>query len=149
MDSKKYILMGIGNTLRGDDGIGSIIAKIFKDNDWLSLDCGVAPENFTSVIKKNKPHLVVLIDVVEMDLKPGEFRIIDPEKISIMHLTTHSIPLSFLISYLENFTPEVIFIGIQPKLIYYSTSISPEIFKSSEEIIKILKDKKINLIKKL
>ncbi|MCK4240788.1 MAG: hydrogenase maturation peptidase HycI [Candidatus Atribacteria bacterium] len=141
--------MGIGNTLRGDDGIGSIIAKNFKDNDWLSLDCGVAPENFTSVIKKNKPHLVVLIDVVEMDLKPGEFRIIDPEKISIMHLTTHSIPLSFLISYLENFTPEVIFIGIQPKLIYYSTSISPEIFKSSEEIIKILKDKKINLIKKL
>lgn len=149
MNFKKYFLMGIGNTLRGDDGIGSIIAKNFKDNDWLSLDCGVAPENFTSVIKKNKPHLVVLIDVVEMDLKPGEFRIIDPEKISIMHLTTHSIPLSFLISYLKNFTPEVIFIGIQPKLIYYSTSISPEIFKSSEEIIKILKDKKINLIKKL
>ncbi len=149
MNSKKYFLMGIGNTLRGDDGIGSTIAKNFKDADWLSIDCGVAPENFTSVIKKRLPHLVVLIDVVEMDLKPGEFRIIDPEKISIMHLTTHSIPLSFLISYLKNFTPEVIFIGIQPKLIYYSTSISPEIFKSSEEIIKILKDKKINLIKKL
>ena len=149
MDSKDYILMGIGNTLRGDDGIGSIIAKNFKDADWLSIDCGVAPENFTSIVKKNKPQLVVLIDVVEMDLKPGEFRIIDPEKISIMHLTTHSIPLSFLTSYLKNFTPEIIFIGIQPKLIYYSTSISPEIFKSSEEIIKVLKDKKFNLIKKL
>ncbi len=149
MNFKKYFLMGIGNTLRGDDGIGSIIARNFKDNNWLSLDCGVAPENFTSIVKKNKPQLVVLIDVVEMDLKPGEFRIIPPEKINTMHLTTHSIPLSFLISYLENFTPEVIFIGIQPKLIYYSTSISPEIFKSSEEIIKILKDKKINLIKKL
>ncbi len=149
MNSKKYFLMGIGNTLRGDDGIGSIIARNFKDNNWLSLDCGVAPENFTSIVKKNKPQLVVLIDVVEMDLKPGEFRIIHPEKISIMHLTTHSIPLSFLISYLKSFTPEVIFIGIQPKLIYYSTSISPEVFKSSEEIIKILKDKKFNLIKKL
>ncbi|PKP61044.1 hydrogenase 3 maturation endopeptidase HyCI, partial [Candidatus Atribacteria bacterium HGW-Atribacteria-1] len=31
MGSKKYILMGIGNTLRGDDGIGSIIAQSFKD----------------------------------------------------------------------------------------------------------------------
>ena len=141
--------MGIGNTLRGDDGIGSIIARNFKDNDWLSLDCGVAPENFTSIIKKNKPHLVVLIDVVEMDLKPGEFRIIPPEKINTMHLTTHSIPLSFLISYLKTFTREIIFIGIQPKIIDYSTSISPEILKSSQEIIKILKDKKINLIKKL
>jgi len=149
MNSKKYFLMGIGNTLRGDDGIGSIIARNFKDNDWLSLDCGVAPENFTSIIKKNKPHLVVLIDVVEMDLKPGEFRIIPPEKINTMHLTTHSIPLSFLISYLKTFTREIIFIGIQPKIIDYSTSISPEILKSSQEIIKILKDKKINLIKKL
>jgi len=149
MDSKDYILMGIGNTLRGDDGIGSIIARNFKDNDWLSLDCGVVPENFTSIIKKNKPHLVVLIDVVEMDLKPGEFKIIPLEKINTMHLTTHSIPLSFLISYLKNFTREIIFIGIQPKIIDYSTSISPEIFKSSEEIIKILKDKKFNLIKKL
>ena len=149
MNYKKYFLMGIGNTLRGDDGIGSIIARNFKDNDWLSLDCGVAPENFTSIIKKNKPHLVVLIDVVEMDLKPGEFRIIPPEKINTMHLTTHSIPLSFLISYLKNFTREIIFIGIQPKIIDYSTSISPEILKSSQEIIKILKDKKINLIKKL
>ena len=149
MNSKKYFLMGIGNTLRGDDGIGSIIARNFKDNNWLSLDCGVAPENFTSIVKKNKPQLVVLIDVVEMDLEPGEFRIINPEKISIMHLTTHSIPLSFLISYLKNFTPEIIFIGIQPKIIDYSTSISPEILNCSQEIIKILKDKKFNLIKKL
>ena len=149
MNSKKYFLMGIGNTLRGDDGIGSIIARNFKDNNWLSLDCGVAPENFTSIVKKNKPQLVVLIDVVEMDLKPGEFRIIDPEKINTMHLTTHSIPLSFLISYLKNFTPEIIFIGIQPKIIDYSTSISPEILNCSQKIIKILKDKKFNLIKKL
>lgn len=149
MNSKKYFLMGIGNTLRGDDGIGSIIARNFKDDDWLSLDCGVAPENFTSIVKKNKPQLVVLIDVVEMDLKPGEFRIIPLEKINTMHITTHSIPLSFLISYLKNFTPKIIFIGIQPKLIDYSTSISPEIFKSSEEIIRILKDKKIKFIKKL
>ncbi len=149
MNSKKYFLMGIGNTLRGDDGIGSIIARNFKDNNWLSLDCGVAPENFTSIVKKNKPQLVVLIDVVEMDLEPGEFRIINPEKISITHLTTHSIPLSFLISYLKNFTPEIIFIGIQPKIIDYSTSISPEILNCSQEIIKILKDKKFNLIKKL
>lgn len=149
MNSKKNILMGVGNTLRGDDGIGSIIARNFKDNDWLSLDCGVAPENFTSIIKKNNPHLVVLIDVVEMNLKPGEFRIITPDNIYKMHLTTHSIPLSFLISYLKNFSPKIIFIGIQPKIIDYSTSISPEILKSSEEIKIILKDKKFNLIKKL
>jgi hydrogenase 3 maturation protease len=149
MNLKSYILMGIGNTLRGDDGIGSIIARNFKDRHWLSLDCGVAPENFTSLIKKNRPNLTVLIDVVEMDLEPGEFRIISPNKINTMHLTTHNIPLSFLTSYLEKLTREIIFIGIQPKIIDYSASISPEILESSLKIIKILRDKKFNLIKKL
>ncbi|MBE3090769.1 MAG: hydrogenase maturation peptidase HycI [Candidatus Atribacteria bacterium] len=149
MNSKKYILMGIGNMLRGDDGIGSIIAQSFKDRDWLSIDCGVVPENFTSIIKKNRPDLVVLIDAVEMDLKSGEFRIISPDRISALHLTTHSMPLSFLISYLKEYTQELIFIGIQPKIIDYSNSVSPEVLKSSESIIKILKDKNFKLLKKL
>ncbi len=149
MDSKKYILMGIGNTLRGDDGIGSIIAQSFKDHDWLSINCGVVPENFTSIIKKNKPDLVVLIDAVEMDLKSGEFRIISPDRISALHLTTHSMPLSFLISYLKEYTQELIFIGIQPKIIDYSNSVSPKVLKCSEEIIKILEDKNFKLLKKL
>jgi len=149
MDSKKYILMGIGNILRGDDGIGSIIAQNFKDHDWLSIDCGVIPENFTSIIKKNRPDLVVLIDAVEMDLKSGEFRIISPDKISALHLTTHSMPLSFLIFYLKEFTQELIFIGIQPEIIDYSNSVNPKLLKSSEEIIRILKNKNFKLLKKL
>ena len=149
MDSKKYILMGIGNILRGDDGIGSIIAQGFKDRYWLSIDCGVVPENFTSIIKKNRPDLVVLIAAVEMDLKSGEFRIISPDRISALHLTTHSMPLSFLISYLKEYTQELIFIGIQPEVINYSNSVSPNVLKSSEKITKILKDKKFKLLKKL
>ncbi|GAH57200.1 unnamed protein product [marine sediment metagenome] len=55
MNSKKYILMGIGNTLRGDDGIGSIIAQSFKDHDWLSIDCGVIPEILPQSSKKISP----------------------------------------------------------------------------------------------
>jgi hydrogenase 3 maturation protease len=149
MDSKKYILMGIGNTLRGDDGIGAIIAQNFKDHDWLSIDCGVVPENFTSTIKKNKPNLIVLIDAVEMDIKSGEFRIISPDRISTLHLTTHSMPLSFLISYLKEFTQKLIFIGIQPEIIDYSNSVNPKLLKSSEEITRILKSKNFKLLKKL
>ncbi len=149
MDSKKYILMGIGNTLRGDDGIGSIVAQSFKDHDWLSIDCGVIPENFTSIVKKNRPNLVVLIDAVEMGLKSGEFRIISLDRISTLHLTTHSMPLSFLISYLKEYTQELIFIGIQPKIVNYSNSVSPKVLKSSEEIIGILKGKNFKLLNKL
>ena len=84
-----------------------------------------------------------------MDLKSGEFRIISPDRISALHLTTHSMPLSFLISYLKEYTQELIFIGIQPKIIDYSNSINLKVLKSSKEIIKILKGKNFELIKKL
>jgi len=84
-----------------------------------------------------------------MDLKSGEFRIISPDRIRALHLTSHSMPLSFLISYLKEHTQEIIFIGIQPKIISYSLSLSPEVFKSSEEIIRILKGKNFLLLKKL
>jgi len=149
MKIKKYILMGIGNQLRGDDGIGNFIAKNFQDQEWLSLDCEMVPENFTSLVKKVKPELLVLLDGVEMDLPPGEIRIIDPDKIQLMHLTTHYMPLSFLISYLEKFTKEVIFLGIQPKTIDYSPSLSPEVLKSRQKIMQVLKNRDFRSIKKL
>jgi len=147
MDLKKNILMGVGNILRGDDGIGSIIAKTFKDDDWLSLDCGVIPENYTSIIKKNKPAILVILDVVEMDLKPGDLRIISPEKISAFHLTTHSMPLSFLINYLDEYAENIIFIGIQPKNISFSEIISSEVSESTETIVRILKNKQFHMLK--
>jgi hydrogenase 3 maturation protease len=58
-------------------------------------------------------------------------------------------PLSFLISYLKEYTQELIFIGIQPEIIDYSNSVSPEVLKSSEEIIRTLKGKNFKLLKKL
>ncbi|GAI78272.1 unnamed protein product, partial [marine sediment metagenome] len=93
--------------------IGAIIIlgvafNLARDRSY--IDCGVVPENFTSIIKKNRPDLVVLIDAVEMDLKSGEFRTISPDRISALHLTTHSMPLSFLISYLKEYTQKLIFI---------------------------------------
>ena len=149
MNSNKNILMGVGNILRGDDGIGSIIAKSFKDNDWLSLDCGVAPENYTSIIKKNSPELLIILDVVEMDLKPGELRIINSKKIAALHLTTHSMPLSFLITYLKDYVEKIIFIGIQPKKIAFSDSISPEVLACKDAIFKILKHKLFHQLEEL
>jgi len=149
MTKYENILVGVGNILRGDDGIGSIIAKSFHEDDWLSLDCGVVPENYTSIVKKNKPKLLVIIDAVEMDLNPGDIRIITPEKIAALHLTTHSMPLSFLINYLKNYVKKILFIGIQPKNIDFSQSINPEVLKSKQAVTKLLKNKLFHQIKTL
>ncbi|MCG2734914.1 MAG: hydrogenase maturation peptidase HycI [Thermoplasmatales archaeon] len=134
------ILMGIGNVLKGDDGIGCYIAKNFKEKNWLSLDCSTAPENFTSVIRKNKPSLLVIVDAADMDIDAGGFRIVSEEKIENIGISTHNMPLSFLINYLKDSANRIIFICIQPKTVSESEEISDELKKSAEQIIKILRE---------
>ncbi len=143
------ILMGVGNSLRGDDGIGCYIAKNFRDKNWISLNCGTVPENFTSIIRRNKPEKLVIVDASDMGLKQGEFRIVSEEKIENVSISTHQMPLSFLINYLSNSAGKILFIGVQPKTIKDSEEITDELKKIADKIMSVLREERFNEIKKL
>jgi len=147
----RNVLMGIGNILRGDDGIGIYIVNNFNDENWISLNCGTVPENFTSIVKKEKPDYLVIVDAAELSLKPGEFRKIPKEKISEIVSTfmgTHNIPISHLVKYLGKYVKkEIIFIGIQPKSLHLKETISKELKSAAKKIIEILKKEKFNEIR--
>ena len=138
---KNYMLMGLGNICRGDDGIGSFIAQNFQSDDWLVLDCGTTPENFTSLVKKSQPEYLVIVDAAQMNLEPGEFRVIPSQRIDKFYLTTHNIPLSLLISYLDKWVDKTILIGIQPERMGDFQRISERVQDSARNIIEILKGK--------
>jgi len=121
------ILMGIGNTLRCDDGIGPYIAQHVQGGSFLPLDCGTAPENFTSVVRKSRPGLLLLIDAADMGLLAGEFRTIQKEHINDVSIGTHQMPLSYLIDFLSDSCKKIIFIGIQPGTIADGESLSGEV----------------------
>jgi len=130
------VILCIGNKYGGDDGIGPYIAKnlINKKNDnFYVIDSGTNPENYTSMIKKLNPKILIIIDAFEMGLKPGDIRIIDKEKIGVMHISTHNIPISLLISYLEKYVKKIIFIGIQSGKM--SGNLSEDCKKSSNILI--------------
>ncbi len=111
----KYLVMCIGNRDGGDDAVGPYIADKLKEKDIDVLDCGVVPENYTSIVKKYNPQNLIIIDAVDMGLIPGEIRKVPKEKIGVMHISTHGIPIPVLINYLEQYVEKIIFIGIQPK----------------------------------
>jgi len=99
----KNLVMCIGNREGGDDCLGPYIAdrlKKIQNEDFFVIDCGTVPENYTSIVKNKKPKNLIIIDAVEMGLKPGEIRIVPKEKIGVMHISTHGIPISVLINYL-------------------------------------------------
>jgi len=50
-----------------------------------------------------------------MNLDPGEIRRVPPDAIGVMHVSTHGIPLSVMVSYFTQYISEILIIGIQPK----------------------------------
>ena len=143
-----FLILCIGNKYGGDDGIGPYVAEKLKKekiSDMSVIDCGTNPENYTSVIKSIRPKKLIIIDAVEMNLKPGEIRLIKKEKIGVMHISTHNIPISLLINYLEKYVGEIMFIGIQPKKM--SGNMSLEIIKSSDLLINHIINQDFDLLK--
>jgi hydrogenase 3 maturation protease len=143
------ILMCIGNSERGDDSMSHYVASHFKHPDWTVLDCGTVPENFTGVVKKAKPDKVVLLDVADMDLAPGQIRRIPRDRIRHVSVGTHSIPLYLLMDYLGESALEVLFIGIQHTTVDYGDTLSAIVNKAADELVKILKTGKLDKIEAL
>lgn len=111
------VLLGIGNPLKGDDGVGPYIAQQMEHREgWLALDCGPMPENFAGRITRLEPpaELVVLVDAATMGQQPGELRLVPSEKVDDMAMSTHSMPLSLLMGHLANKVEQVVLIGIEP-----------------------------------
>ncbi len=139
------MILGIGNQLRGDDFLGSVIAReLIQKSDCensVIIDGGTVPENFTGVIKKENPSHIILIDAADMNRPPGYIKIIEKDDISQYNISTHAMPLSFLMKYLEHTTKaQIILIGIQPKDMELVDAVSPEIKKSVEYVVDLIYD---------
>jgi hydrogenase 3 maturation protease len=140
--------MCIGNRDGGDDAIGPYVADKLREGqiNVVVLDCGVTPENYTSVVKQHNPQHLIIVDAVDMGLEPGELRIVPKEKIGRMHISTHGIPISVLIDYLEQYIGKISFIGIQPKTM--SGSMTDIVKKSGDKLVKLVKDNELEKIKR-
>lgn len=127
----KLIILGIGNDIRGDDGLGPYIinclSNLNKDasnnnvlggadidnsvnlgdiirfsENILLINGGSVPENFTGPIKKFNPSHIIIIDACLMNMNPGEVNIVSKDNIVNVSVSTHSMSLTYLIKYLES-----------------------------------------------
>jgi hydrogenase 3 maturation protease len=139
------MILCIGNRDGGDDALGPYIAdQLQKQNlsDLDLVDCGTTPENYTAVVKRKNPSEVFIIDAVDMGLPHGEIRRVPKERISQMHISTHGIPLSVLITYLEQYVKTILLIGVQPKTM--AGSLTKTMQQSGDQLIEIIINKTIH-----
>ena len=126
----KVIVAGIGNSMRCDDGVGALLAAKIKDRfPFLVWEVGETPENYLGKIVKENPQTVLFIDAGDFGGAPGEFRIVEAQEIKPANLfATHNASLELTINYLQNnIKADIIFLMIQPKLIAFGDTLSPEV----------------------
>ena len=146
-DCTSLIVLGIGNDIRGDDGLGPYIINQLTDlkesNGDLDnihlINGGSVPENFTGLIKKIGPSHMIIVDATLMNEEAGFIKIVNKEDISNVSISTHSMSLSYLIKYLEqDIDFKLIFIGIQPENMDLTFELSDKIKDSSDVIVDLL-----------
>ncbi|MBQ9025972.1 MAG: hydrogenase maturation peptidase HycI [Methanobrevibacter sp.] len=157
-DYEKLIILGVGNELKYDDGVGPfIISQLnelnLKDNVLL-INAQTVPENFTGKIRMEKPSHIIIIDACLMGLNPGDFQIVNEDDFINIGLSTHSMSLSYFVKFLNH--DNVLFIGIEPKslelidqdslgvlgadIMDFNGSLTENIEKSAIEIINIFEE---------
>jgi len=138
---RPVVVCGIGNSTRGDDACGPYVVEMLKNKDSrLSLiDCGLAPENFTGKIKHINPRMIVIVDAADLGRDAGCFEKIDIEKIKGQLMSTHKLPVSLFIEFLQKeIGCDVEFIGIQPKGLGFCEDMSDECVIGCEKVVEII-----------
>ena len=144
---RKTVILCIGNREGGDDAVGPYIAdKLMKygSKNLIIIDAGIAPENFTGVVKNHKPDRLIIIDAIEMELNPGEIRKVPPNRIGVMHVSTHGIPLSVLIKYFSQYIDSITLLGIQPAQM--NGNLTDVVKQTAEQLILIILSNSIEKI---
>lgn len=134
----KVVILGIGNTLRSDDGIGSILAtRIQGKVCYIVYDGSASPENYLGKIIKDSPDVILLVDAVDFGGQAGEIRMLEGEDIQTVNFfSTHDASISLAISYLKNSlkTVDIIILAIQPKVLVFGDKLSPKIENRLEKL---------------
>jgi hydrogenase 3 maturation protease len=136
----RVALLGIGHPLYGDDAVGVWLAGRLHDlstagDRFLPVDAGPAPENFTGLLRRFKPDLVLLVDAALMDLEPGMIGWLSWQDSTGFSASTHTLPLHILATYLtSDLGCEVALIGIQPATTFIGEPLTPKVRQAAEDV---------------
>ena len=145
-DCEKLIVLGVGNELKCDDGVGPFIIKKLKEENiedkkkLLFINAETVPENFTGKLRNENPTHIIIVDACLMNGSPGDMQIVDKDDFSNIGISTHSMSLSYFVKYLQKDNDfKIIFVGIEPESLDYDENLTEDVEKTAYDFIEILK----------
>lgn len=140
----RVAVVGVGNTLRGDDGVGVFLVRELKQyldtsSALLIIEAGQAPENFVGQLRHYRPDFVLFVDAAQMEGRPGSVGVWSYEQCGGNPVSTHALPLSMVCAYLHaQVDCEIVILGVQPEVLGYFDGLSPQLETALEEIVPCL-----------
>lgn len=146
--ARKIVVIGVGNLLLGDEGIGVHIINELKNlqlpDNVEVYDCGTGGLSILSLLEGF--DRAVVVDAVKRGGEPGtvyRFRIdkiSDENRLKEM-ISFHELDLGTVIgigSKTCKLPSEIVMIGVEPKSIEVGLNLSPEVTKKKNEVIKLV-----------
>jgi len=146
---KSTVVLGLGNPLMGDEGIGvylveqlSHFAGEYPSVDF--LDAGTGGLSVLHYIEGRRK--VVIIDCAFMDEAPGAIRRFTPDEVRtrkvLAHQSLHEADLMRIIEIarqLGQAPQEIVIFGIQPQRIELIQELSPTLMDKTDEYIALIR----------
>ena len=140
----RIVVVGVGNLLLKDEGIGIHAVKALQEMDLPPdvkiIDGGTAPDLIAYTEAGDK---LIIIDAARAGAEPGAIYRFLPEDLSQNGgmLSTHELGVEQnlrLMSLTGNKPGEIIIIGIEPGEIGWGTELSPELQQKVPEIVRVV-----------
>ncbi len=144
-------VVGVGNPLRGDDGVGCRIARALEDAEHrgvLTHPGGVTvvnaeevPENFLGPLVESHPDVVLFVDAVDLGAPAGSSAIVEPDDLDDTGPFTHRTPLGLTASLLQRMTgADVFLLAVQPAALEWGAPLSPSVATTADNLTILLRE---------
>ena len=127
--------VGVGNTLRRDDGVGVRLAERLGASSLPVFIVEDVPENFVAEIGRGAWPNVVFMDAVAAGLEPGAVVFGELAELGEPSgLSTHKLALSLCGRYLEAHGKRSFLLGIVPGDLEFGEGLTPEVGRAAAEV---------------
>ncbi len=136
----RIYVLGLGNTDRGDDGAGILVAlalkKLFPSFSYSEHD-GVEG-TVLDISEKKEDSTVFFVDAADLGLDPGSVRIVPKQDIKETEITTHRVAVALMASLLEKAGKRTAVICIQPRTIEFRAPVTRPVKTSVKLVVEAL-----------
>jgi hydrogenase 3 maturation protease len=143
-NARRLAVVGIGDELILPDSLGITAVREIEQRqipDVRVFFAGAVPESITGPLRRYHPGHVLFLDAADMGARPGTIAVIEPEKIAVSLISTHVLPLSVVMDYVEQEIGKgVTLLGIQPDLTGADKDLSDEDRKYLNHNLQVLSD---------